>query len=96
MWPAFWTKGRNWPEGGEIDIIEGVNLMTNNQMALHSESGCSSSSSATMSGTVGSETDCSSSSGCAITDSQTDSYGEAFATAGGGVWATSFNSDGIS
>ncbi|KAH9931633.1 concanavalin A-like lectin/glucanase domain-containing protein [Epithele typhae] len=95
VWPAFWTKGINWPAGGEIDIVEGVNLMTANQMALHSDSGCSSSSSATMSGTVGSVTDCSNASGCIIEESQSSSYGEAFANAGGGVWATEYSTDGI-
>jgi beta-glucanase (GH16 family) len=23
-WPAFWTDGQNWPEDGEIDVLEGL------------------------------------------------------------------------
>lgn len=40
MWPAIWTKGPLWPDDGEIDIIEGINLMSTNQMALHTTEGC--------------------------------------------------------
>jgi len=39
LWPAYWSTGPQWPENGEIDIIEYVNLATNNQYTLHSGSG---------------------------------------------------------
>ncbi|KAM5531858.1 hypothetical protein V8D89_014488 [Ganoderma adspersum] len=84
VWPSFWTKGPNWPAGGEIDVLEAVNLMSSNQMAIHTSTGC------TVSGA-----DCSQGSGCTVTEKQSNSYGQAFATAGGGVWATQFDTTGI-
>lgn len=35
-------------------------------------------------------------SGCTVIDGNSTSYGEEFATAGGGVWVTEFAKDGIS
>ena len=35
VWPALWTVGPNWPESGEIDIVEGANNSTMNRMTLH-------------------------------------------------------------
>ena len=84
VWPSFWTSGVDWPSQGEIDILEGVNKMTTNQMAIHASTGC------TQNGT-----DCSTGSGCTATDPSDASYGDNFATAGGGVWATQFDTTGI-
>ncbi|KZT22104.1 glycoside hydrolase family 16 protein [Neolentinus lepideus HHB14362 ss-1] len=39
-WPAFWSNGPNWPAGGEIDVVEGVNDYTNNQATIHTNPGC--------------------------------------------------------
>ncbi|KAJ5099891.1 hypothetical protein N7532_006892 [Penicillium argentinense] len=41
-WPALWlTDPSNWPENGEIDVIESNNNGTNgNSMTLHTSSGC--------------------------------------------------------
>lgn len=51
-WPAFWTVGPNWPSNGEIDIIEGVNDQTGNDMTLHTSSGCTQGSTSGFSGSV--------------------------------------------
>ena len=47
-WPAWWSFGKEvpgdprttWPNLGEIDIIEGVNVNTQNQAALHTNNTC--------------------------------------------------------
>jgi len=41
-WPAFWTYSQKspWPDGGEVDIIEGVNLNEINQASLHTSPDC--------------------------------------------------------
>ena len=40
VWPAMWLLGPNWPDGGEIDIIEGVNGQSYTQSTLHTSPGC--------------------------------------------------------
>nr|VWP01679.1 Cell cycle regulatory protein [Ganoderma boninense] len=98
IWPGFWTKGPNWPQGGEIDIMEEVNLAPANQMTLHTEAGCTQASGVQQLGrTVGS--DCSagvnSAIGCSVAETQPNSYGAGFAENGGGVWATQFDATGV-
>jgi len=39
-WPAIWeSKTSNWPSGGEVDIMEGVNNQTPNRATLHTDPG---------------------------------------------------------
>jgi hypothetical protein len=103
-WPAFWTNGPNWPTTGEIDIVEGVNTYTNDQSTIHTGVGCtlptSSSSALDITGTVVGGTDCSAADsdneGCGVRSANTNSFGAAFNSAGGGVYAMKWDTTGIS
>ncbi|TCD60606.1 hypothetical protein EIP91_009772 [Steccherinum ochraceum] len=97
VWPSFWSKGFDWPRQGEIDIVEGINLMSANQMALHTFAGCTASGgSGAMTGALG-DTNCNSTtgSGCTVGEKTGNSFGQGFAAGGGGVWATQFDTSGI-
>lgn len=95
VWPAFWSFGPNWPEDGEIDIIEGINLMPENQISIHTTPGCTQNGSEYQLGTSGTTSDCSQASGCTVMETSPNSFGSSFAAAGGGVWATQFDVSGI-
>lgn len=93
---AFWTNGPNWPNTGEIDIIEGVNNYTDNQATIHTGVGCSiSSSNSTMlgiTGTIVGGTDCSAAQsnneGCGVRSPSNTSFGSGFNSVDGGVYAS--------
>lgn len=93
--------GPSWPANGEIDIIEGVNSQSQNDMTLHSSSGCKVQNSG--SGTLVTS-DCdvnapnqATNAGCQVAaSSSAASYGTGFNSAGGGVYATEWTSNGIS
>ena len=100
-WPAFWLLGEGtWPNSGEIDIIEGVNAATSNQMTLHTNAGCSVWNQGSLA-TVNT-TNCDSNApgqkknaGCAYMSHDTTSYGAGFNAAGGGVYATEWTDQAI-
>ncbi|KAL2391657.1 hypothetical protein RJ035_000105 [Blastomyces gilchristii] len=93
-WPAFWTVGPNWPNNGEIDIVEGVNTQATNLMSMHTNYGCSITNSGSFTGTIlTSNCDVNAAgqppnAGCGISSSDTASYGAGFNANGGGVYAT--------
>ncbi|GLB41674.1 putative glycoside hydrolase family 16 protein [Lyophyllum shimeji] len=98
IWPAYWSVGPDWPNGGEIDILEGVHNQDTNQYTLHTAAGCSLNNAVkTTSRVLG--TTCASSgadnTGCAFRDTDARSYGHGFNGAGGGVYAHLWDSAGI-
>jgi len=101
-WPAFWTCGPNWPNYGEIDIIEGVNNQVLNSISMHTSSGC------TMQGTtrkmsgVAKSMDCwikdanqTNNSGCGVQSANPNSFGAGFNSNNGGIYAMEWSSAGI-
>ncbi|KAJ1557577.1 hypothetical protein HK405_015677, partial [Cladochytrium tenue] len=96
-WPAAWILGPSWPAGGEIDVIEGVNLQTNNRMTLHTSSGCTMSSQVQTGSVV--STDCvaadNGNEGCSVQAATTTSYGSGFNSNGGGVYVTEWSTSAI-
>ncbi|KAF8133894.1 glycoside hydrolase family 16 protein [Boletus edulis] len=98
VWPSWWSQAVHWPQGGEIDTFEGVNLQTNNQMSLHTETGCTQVSPNETS-TMVTSTNCSyalNDQGCIVVDPSSASFGAGFASASGGAFVTEFATTGIS
>ncbi|KKY18930.1 hypothetical protein UCRPC4_g04690 [Phaeomoniella chlamydospora] len=102
IWPALWSYGPNWPYGGEIDILEQVNLAIQDQSALHTGYTCN------LPGTGISETgsilatNCTydlntgaNSAGCQVLSADTTSFGSTFNSNGGGVYAMEWTSSAI-
>jgi len=97
-WPAFWTVGTNWPNNGEIDIIEGVNKADVNQMTLHTSPNCQMTTQRNMTGkTVGNDCNVYSNynSGCGVQSVQPNSYGAGFNQNGGGAYVMELTGDGV-
>ena len=102
-WPAFWLLGSGtWPGNGEIDIIEGINNQTRNQVTVHSRSGCNVTQEKTYgeTGTWGSATPCNAGAGggyngCTVFSGSSKSYGSGFNAAGGGYYTMHWTGSAI-
>ncbi|MBW0488443.1 hypothetical protein O181_028158 [Austropuccinia psidii MF-1] len=95
VWPALWTTARDgsWPEKGEIDIIEGVNLLTYNSLSAHTKPGFvmeenGFSSKFLMSSDQKNNCDAKGTNdqGCGLSDPVNGTYGTPFNQAHGGVF----------
>ncbi|KAK2463550.1 hypothetical protein APHAL10511_004301 [Amanita phalloides] len=101
VWPAYWSVGNPWPNAGEIDIIEGVNLGPANQYTLHSaaDSTCTLTTAGTEVLSNVMHDVCASSDkdnrGCGFHDNNSSSYGQVFNNGGGGIFAHRWDSTGI-
>lgn len=94
-WPAFWTYGPDWPNAGEIDIMEGVNTQLTNDVTLHTSGGCSMNNPNSQPGSVLSNADCSGTGGCGQTTTDPSNYGTGFNDIGGGVYAMEWTNEAI-
>ncbi|XP_006456982.1 hypothetical protein AGABI2DRAFT_195916 [Agaricus bisporus var. bisporus H97] len=98
-WPAVWeTQESIWPNGGEVDIVEGVNNQSPNAATLHTNQGCTMPSSRQQTG-QSTQLDCNvavnGNSGCGVRFPTSNSFGPSFNSNGGGWFAMERSSTNI-
>src|SRR5438270_2467164 len=100
-WPAFWTANlNNWPAGGEIDILEGVNTDSVNHVALHTTSNFLITPDQQTGNFDALNCDVNAAgqannAGCGGYSGLSTSYGDGFNNGGGGVYAMDWRRNGI-
>ncbi|TFK26582.1 2 beta-glucanase [Coprinopsis marcescibilis] len=86
-WPAVWTVGDDWPNQGELDILEGVNDQSPNQVTIHTNQGCVMPPNRNQTGTSSGD-NCdvyaTNNAGCGVKLNDNRSYGPTFNENGGG------------
>ncbi|EJD51964.1 hypothetical protein AURDEDRAFT_181533 [Auricularia subglabra TFB-10046 SS5] len=89
-WPAFWEFGADWPNKGELDIIEGANDKGPNLSSLHTSPGCTQPAKRNMKGQVATN-DCNAFAGgnvgCGVRTDSNRSFGPNLNKNGGGWFA---------
>ncbi|KAJ3827297.1 concanavalin A-like lectin/glucanase domain-containing protein [Lentinula raphanica] len=109
VWPSLFTQGQVWPQQGEIDVIEQVNLATENRYSLHvgvdncnqpisvasNQTGTISTANGDISNCTVTPTTGQNTVGCVTTETKSNSFGSGFASQGGGVYAMLWDESGI-
>lgn len=95
--------GPDWPTGGEIDILEGVNEQTNNGMTLHTAPNCKIGPDTSIFAGEVTTPNCDVNAegqdknvGCSIEHPNKNSFGVGLNEIGGGVYATQWTDEAIS
>ena len=108
IWSAYWLVGPNWPVGGEIDLMEQINMATSTKYVLHTNSSLSvtnfsdpATANSTGMGIRGtfSSTNCTttpqSNTGCVV-EGVNNTFGAGWNANGGGVIAMEYLEEAIS
>ncbi|GAA5924509.1 hypothetical protein JCM1841_004606 [Sporobolomyces salmonicolor] len=106
-WPAIWSSGADWPNQGEIDVVEYVSRQSMNSFSVHTALiDPSSSPRAGSNGYTGvkmlattqgldCDADATSSQGCGFRTTRNDTAGPGANANGGGVYALEWSSAGL-
>ncbi len=95
--PLTTASASDWPDHGEIDIMEALNRAGTNMVSVHTTNGCSMAVQRLMQGVANSsncDADVNYNQGCDVTNTP-GSFGSAFNTAGGAVMALEWRAQGI-
>lgn len=93
-WPAWWLLGPDWPNNGEIDIIENVDLQNYDQSTLHTSLGCDFNKmpNKTNINETGTMVSYNCTQGCSVVlNNQPNTFGIDFNNNGGGIYACEVN-----
>lgn len=101
-WPAIWSTGPDWPNGGEIDLVEYVSLQSKNGFSVHTGPGCWAGSTGYTADTMlaganalNCDAHATDSQGCGFRSKQNATCGVGANYAGAGVYAMEWSDAGI-
>lgn len=105
VWPAWWMDGPSWPDGGEVDFLEGVGDGNVNTVSLHTSAGCTVSGPSASNNFTGTllRDNCDAynqpQGGCSISDTFNTTlrpnYGSGFNANKGGLYVAQFEDSGV-